>query len=231
MHSKVGTCLQVGLMDNQELMYLVADDVERAMHGVSMDFWLPAEVLERYESWRYFGMDADPISIASKLKEFEPSEQVSWIQGTLGNANHPLPGLTASASAESRLAYMPSWLSIMDATVEKPRWVYTLKVGLSELLAALSVEHLSVLWLDIEGSELSVIEAFDGSVLPDYFAVEVHCYPEPVTEQLLAERVRFVKRNLLPHGYRCRVDRRSNFREGQYMTHDLQFMRSDLWQA
>lgn len=228
MHSKVGTCLQCGLMGHPELLYLVWPTIEFDVMEIAEEFRVPDSILSRYDEWRYFGMDADPTGMANLLRQYREQDNVGWIVGCLGESTFVLPGLDREESLEKPLVYFPAWMSVADPAVERPHHFYGLKIGLSDLVRSLGLTELAVLWLDIEGSEFSVLEQYDWHLRPEYLAVEVHCYPEPVTQSELSRRVARMESIVGSQGYRRVRSERSNFHDGQYHTHDLQFIREDV---
>ena len=153
-HSK-GICLQIGLMTGTELEYLAEPNWE---HEIKPHFQVPQDIINLYPEWEYYGVDADPCSIAFLLQNKPTHPNIHYIQACLG--------------ATREIVSFPSWLSVENVEIEPPKTFLTPTISLNSLIHLLPVNTIDVLWLDIEGYELSVLSSYNWEVRPKYLSVE-----------------------------------------------------------
>lgn len=218
MSENTGICLQVGIMDSPELIYLAVPSWKHRRTLPPM-FQLPEIVTDMYTDWEYFGMDADPCAIAFLINEYN-QPNVHWVQGCLSPCYFHGESLTL----------LPSWMSVKNIVEEKPSKVWIPKITLDTLITELHLKTLDVLWLDIEGCEYTVLEAYSWRLKPAYISTEVHTYPKAVEPDILANKVAKMKALVTEQGYKIVIDKPTNIREGLAYTHELQFLRKDLCQ-
>ena len=152
--NKTLNCLQIGIQMFAEYTYLVGCPDSR-----DEIIWKPTGYSSSDE-WHYYGVDGDPICVLGWHNKRIP--KTTWINTYLDQS----PGLVKSED-------------IVDMFYEHQNQVnhnnfFVGKITLSQLIRDLNLEHIEILVMDIEGSELPVFLEYDWHVKPKYLIVETH---------------------------------------------------------
>lgn len=166
-----GVCIQVGLRDVAEYIYLVDDDWRKSLSEVSDPLKRVPEDID-VDSWRFIGVDSCGYSIHEMItKHGVENPDVAWVLGFL-KAGH-----SRLTRAQSHMIHgsEAGW-----AAYQMP------SISLQNLVADLGLTRIDVLALDIEGMEQDLLRGYDWRIKPDFMAIECH-YDKERTEQFITE--------------------------------------------
>lgn len=191
-----GICLQIGLLKTAEYLYLV-DPKYRVASEHPVD--IPKTL--KFDTWDYYGVDADPCSIGKMVEEYhECSPNANWILAFI-NVGQPVS-----------LKHHKSFWVPYD---ERQNNCYVPSMSLDFLIKELELPKIDVFAVDIEGVEWFMFESYSWNLKPSFIAVESHFERhEELTSMIIAQ------------GYRNTLSMPTNFHKGEqeFLTRELQFV-------
>ena len=163
-----GNCVQIGLHESAEGIYLAEEDWKLAvLHldkkkicGMSWEFLNAFD----YLAWNYYGIDADPASVLKLIEEWGVSEDFKFIQALV---------------CERTGGLVRSWHHLDYSMDPKPRQpYYCVSINLSDLLNQLEDEpgSIDLLIVDVDTYEWEIFRNYDFSVKPKYICTEVNLF-------------------------------------------------------
>ena len=163
-----GNCVQIGLHDSAEGIYLAREDWRFAVSqfdkekacGTSWEFLNAFD----YLAWNYYGIDADPASILKLIEAWGLSEDYKFIQAFV----------TAKTGE-----IVEGWHHLDYEQEPEPRQpYYCVSINLSDLLNQLEDEpgSIDLLIVDVDTYEWEIFRNYDFSVKPKYICTEVNLF-------------------------------------------------------
>ena len=230
MESNIGICVQAGIADHGEYMYLAEPDYLKKMQSVEKLRRIPSQLCG-YESWRYFGIDADCSSMQHLMNNYRNNKWVQWILAYVtGNrdAGYDHPYLSPLVTTQMWLEWTRQTGGSADVAPTPEYLMPT--VSLESVFKALDLKRIDVLALDIEGNEMPFFETYSWEVQPAYINVEVHTYPEPLDYEILCRNKDRIIEIITAagRGYKLLHSFDSNIVGGITHTHELHFLRRDV---
>ena len=149
------TCIQIGLWQTAECLYLANKDVPSEACGAPGDLSIPEE-FEEFD-WQYFGIDGDPNSIATLANRFPIHPYVNWINA------HIVP---------NGVQLIDTYLNWCD--LYKQQIVSVLGTDLTHLFHHLNITSIDLLVMDIEGAEWNIFKSYDWVIKPKFMIIEFH---------------------------------------------------------
>ena len=203
---KKGVCVQIGIKATAEFAYLADRDWrEKSVPELKQ---IPNTVADGITDWQYYGVDADVNSIASMLQKYR-SPQMQWVNAYIGTEIGKLSDVT----------------SLMPGT---PMSIFKgATTTLKNLFSDLGLAAVDVLAIDIEGSELEVLSAYDWSLKPRYITVEAHGdprVPNCANPNLLNANTETLITLLESQGYTLQSKTDTNWNKTGYCTRELAFL-------
>ena len=158
---KTGICVQIGLCNSAEYLYLVDPNWRELLYEQPVLKQIPSE-LRDFENWMYVGIDQDPFSIALMMERHSSAERTSWVSTGIKNSDSEI---IISGSA------VPKSIGLYCAYTQP----------LTKVLRDLGIHRIDVLAMDIEGAEMEFWETYNWVMLPRYVALEAHYdYADPL---------------------------------------------------
>ena len=192
-----GICVQIGLLRTAEYLYLVDPK-----YSVASEQPVDIPKTLEFDTWQYYGIDADPCSIAKMVAEYhECSPNANWILAFI-NEGRPV----------SLKHHNTFWVPYE----QRQNNCYVPSMSLDFLIKALELPKIDVLAVDIEGMESPMLKSYSWHVKPAFIAVETHF-----------ERHEEVVPVITAQGYRNTLSMPTNFdkKEQKFLTRELKFVR------
>lgn len=154
----IGNIVQIGVQHTAEYLPLAqAGEAWRDLDFGDKRRGLPSlDVFDDIESWAYYGIDSDPNSIVLMTQRY--GDQASWI----------LASVCGKPSA--RLIKSTNWF--FDDNVFKG--IYAPVLSLEEIFESMGLDHVEMLILDIEGTEIELFDNYQFAVKPRFISVDIH---------------------------------------------------------
>ena len=201
-----GVCVQLGLHNVAEYLYLVRPNWKEVMGEQDELKRIPGSVADRFSSWRYYGVDCDVVSIQKMLERYGDVASAHWVGAAVGVESDCLMRLRSYFTRGHFLGFACS---------------------LQRLFSLLSLSHVDVLSIDVEGAEIGIFENYDWVVKPSFICVEVHgdhSYTSKADPVLLDRHVAWVDAKLTSKGYRLLKKEYTNYNTTGYCTCELQYL-------
>ena len=201
-----GICVQIGLHQTAEYLYLVRPDWRDLIGQQDLLKQIPDSLADKFESWRYYGVDSDVASIVKMLEKYGNVPYSSWIQAAVGLPNDQFLKVRSYFSGGSFLGFGCS---------------------LQRLFRLLDLSQVDVFIIDIEGGELRLFENYDWHIKPAYISVEVHgdhSNTSHTDRVLLEKNITFLHGFLTSKGYRLLKKEYTNLNTTGYCTCELQYL-------
>ena len=152
----IGTCIQLGIKDSPEYLYLTQPNWQSHTHKRGKVRWgqIPKSITNIVTDWEYIGVDADIASITQMI-DAHPTQRsrVNWICAALSDK----PELVSVHSFyESSKKYQ------MQTTT------------LDSLLESIAPKEITVLAMDLDGWEHRIFQNFSFKWKPKFIALEMH---------------------------------------------------------
>lgn len=201
-----GVCVQLGLHNVAEYLYLVRPDWREVMADQDALKKIPEVVSDRFSSWRYYGVDCDVGSIQKMLERYGNVSCAEWVHAAVGMHEDSLVSLRGYFA----------------------RCAHFLGFGcsLQRLFEMLRLAQVDVLVMDVEGGEISILENYDWVLKPGFISVEVHgdhSHTSMANSVLLNRHIQVVDDILVRQGYKQVNKEMTNYTTGGYCTCELQY--------
>lgn len=154
---RIGTCLQIGLQQSTEYLYLTDTNWREQLESIDPILRIPESVCEDIETWRYIGVDQDPNSIAHLCQMHGAKGR--WITAQVGSESGALIEINSHLWGDDKFQGL-------HATV----------LSLEHIINGFGLNPLDVLAMDIEGMEFGVLRDYSWIVKPRFITVEIHSY-------------------------------------------------------
>lgn len=202
---KQGVCVQIGLHDIAEFLYLAKPNWQSDMASQEKLNQIPVDLADKFTSWRYYGVDCDVGSIVKMMEKYGDVPFASWVQAAVGLQPDQLMKLRSYFVSGHFIGFACS---------------------LQRLFRLLNLSQVDVLVVDIEGGEIRMFENYDWHIRPGYISVEVHgdhsntSYTNPA---MLNKHIDVIDRILTGKGYKQINKAWTNFNTTGYCTCELQY--------
>ena len=161
MTNTTGICVQIGLHKDAEFIHCVYPEEFSKIPSTYLGYTeykslkeIPEVINNKYDKWKFYGVDCDPFSITHMMSKYPPSEDIQWI-------------LAFIYKSKKRLAQIRSWF-------EGKRVCSVPIVSFDELIESLKISKIDVLAMDIESLEFALIETYSWRIKPAFITIEVH---------------------------------------------------------
>lgn len=181
---KRGVCVQIGLHQTAEFLYLTQPDWKAVMSRQVKLKQIPKSITDPIQSWQYYGVDSDVGSIYKMIQKYGNPSGAHWVHASVGTPTDRLIGLQS---------YLVSGRFIGFAC------------SLQRLFQLLNLTQVDVLNIDVEGAELAIFQHYDWVITPSFISVEVHGdhnNPSVANPALLSQHIDVVHNILSNRGYR-----------------------------
>lgn len=203
---KQGVCVQIGLFDIAELLYLAQPNWKANIEKQTEINQIPVSVADRFSSWRYLGVDCDGGSIVKMLEKYGNSHGVQWVHAAVGK--------------------YPDQMTKLLSHFGKG-YFYGYGCSLQRLFQLLGLSQVDVLKVDIEGHEIGMFACYDWKIRPAYISVEVHGdhnHTSKANPVMLMQHIDIVHRTLAGQGYKQIGNIKTNPNSTGYCTCELQYL-------
>ncbi len=206
-NGKHGVCVQIGLHDTAEFLYLTKPNWKSDIVSQDILKQIPNDIADKYTTWRYYGIDSDVGSIAKMLQKYGNPPSTHWVHAAVG---------------------MPSDMYMKLRSYLPNGYFYGFGCSLQRLFRMLNITQVDVLVIDIEGGEIRLFDDYDWHIFPSYISVEVHgdhantSVPNPT---LLNKHIAYVDNILKTKGYKQINRTLTNCNTLGYATCELQYRR------
>ena len=207
-----GIAIQIGINCIAEYAYLLQPNWQHVMTEQMEPVKHVPSVLQTIEQWQFIGIDSD---CASTLLMQQRCPNAVWINAFVtGNQNGMCRHLITNAYYDLLEIPIPEKIELPGFLVpQKP---------LDEIIADLRLTRLDLLALDIEGTEVELIQNYSWHLKPTFLTIEYHdeyvLMPKHAFENLIT-RQGYTKINEQPTNY--------SPGRGIYPTTEFQFIRND----
>lgn len=226
----MNTCIQIGLHNTCEYLYLTQDNWLELMPEQAEFKRLPDVIVDALEKqhFRYYGIDRNPASLGKLMESYEfNNAYVEWICAQIATKYEEI---SQHNHVNDHLPERFFPQEIRDAFF----WIPSLPFDV--LLENLKLEQIDVLALDIEGDEQQFFEDYSWSIAPKFISIETHWANALQIENNEAYdlniRTEYLIDFISKQGYECVVFEESgtygHVVPDQPANYEIQFVRKDL---
>lgn len=209
-----GVAIQIGINSIAEYAYLLEPNWKEVMQAIDPLKQVPHQ-LQTIKRWQFIGIDSDCASTLLMQQKY-PSDAV-WINAFVtGNKHGICRQLITNVYYELLNMKTPKKLE----NVSFPGFLIPMK-PLDEIIVNLGLTRLDLLALDIEGTEVELMENYSWNLKPAYLSIEFH-------HNMLDIPQKDFDKIILDQGYTKIFEKETNFDgDGKTHTTELQFLKND----
>lgn len=160
---KIGHCIQIGIDRDAEYIFLTGSDWKVKLYNADQEWQLDPNIFSDISSWHFYGVDANPHSIACAAVKYRPleSENIVWCCACIDPAKEAF--------------------FVGDFGFNQP--ICVPPITLDRLFESLALVDCDLLALDIEGGEYRIFEDYDWQIKPRVIKIEMHHQPHERLEK------------------------------------------------